>query len=95
MSSKYYKIVLDDLSNIEYYGTKANVNAEAHPQNFQSLEILYNIRYPMIMAKLKDLIYLNYIAQENNAISQEERNTYNVPSYLLVADAWSGGYFQC
>ncbi len=94
MSSKYYKIVLDDLSNIEYYGTKANVNAAAHPQNFQSLEILYNIRYPMIMAKLKDLIYLNYIAQENNAISQEERNAYNVPSYLLVADAWSGGYFQ-
>ena len=45
MSSKYYKIVLDDLSNIEYYGTKANVNAAAHPQNFQSLEILYNIRY--------------------------------------------------
>lgn len=49
MSKKYYKIPLDDLSNIEYYGTKANVNAAAHPQNFQSLEILFNIRYPMII----------------------------------------------
>lgn len=94
MSKKYYKIPLDDLSNIEYYGTKANVSAPAHPQNFQSLEILYNIRYPMIMAKLKDLIYLNYIAQENNEISQEEKNAYNVPNYLIVTDAWSGGYFQ-
>ena len=72
MENKYYKIMVDDLFNARYYGIKKDSTAFAHPENFQSLEYLYKIRYPILMQKVSDLEYMNYRTQENNDISPSE-----------------------
>lgn len=94
MSNKYYKIRVDDLFNINYYGIKADNNTPAHPQNFKSLEYLYKIRYPKLMEKADNLAYMNYAVKEQNEISKGEMDKYNVPYYLLVTDTWSNGFFE-
>ena len=86
MSKKYYKIRVDDLFNINYYGIKADNATPAHPQNFKSLEYLYKIRYPKLMEKADNLAYMNYAVKEQNEISKGEMDKYNVPYYLVYTN---------
>lgn len=94
MENKYYKIMVDDLFNVRYYGIKKDFTSPAHPENFQSLEYLYKIKYPVLMQKVAHLEYMNYRTQENNDISPSERNFYNVPYYFLVTEVQPNGYFE-
>lgn len=86
--------MVDDLFNVRYYGIKKDFTSPAHPENFQSLEYLYKIKYPVLMQKVAHLEYMNYRIQENNDISPSERNFYNVPYYFLVTEVQPNGYFE-
>lgn len=94
MKTKYYKINVEDLFNLDCYGIKRDFDSPAHINNVFRLDDLYKIRYPLLMQKVANLQYMNFRTKENRDISKREKELYNIPEYFLVAETFPNGYFE-
>ena len=94
MGRKYYKINVENLFDLDYYGLKKYNDRPAHIGNVTYLDYIYKLRYPLLMQKVADLQYINFRCKEQRTISNSEKLLYNVPDYFLVADVEPNGYFE-
>lgn len=91
--TKYYKINVENLFNLDCFGIKKDFDSPTHLKNVFRLDDLYRIRYPLLMKKVDELQYINFRTKENNHISKIEKDIHYVPEYLLVSET-EIGYFE-
>ena len=89
---KYYKIDVEDLFDLDNYGLKFDCDSPSYLDNMIRLDDVYKIRYPLLMQRVADLMYINFRCKENRTISKREKALYNVPNYFLVAENEPNGY---
>lgn len=94
MEIKYYKINVEDLFSLDSYGIKRDFDSPAHIKNVFRLDDLYKLRYPFLMQKVANLQYMNFKTKESRNVSKNEKEIFNIPKYILVAETSPNGYFE-